>query len=144
CAGGELVTLPAAGGDPVRRLTLERDLRDVVIDADRLLVSRFRAAELLVVESDGRVSGRLTPTGVAPEADAGVDAGGFGAFLRPQMAARCRLFPPAAAGTFRSSCRPNARRRPPSRHKSWRLPSTRPGACSFRRASRRSSSAIAS
>src|SRR4051812_19094131 len=29
CAGGELVSLPAAGGDAVRTLRLDRDLRDV-------------------------------------------------------------------------------------------------------------------
>jgi len=65
CAGGELVTLPASGGDPVRTLKLDRDLRDVVIDGDRLLVSRFRTAELLVVESDGRISRRMKPPGLS-------------------------------------------------------------------------------
>jgi hypothetical protein len=71
CAGGELVTLEAAGGDPVRRLALDRDLRDVVIDGDRLLVSRFRAAELLVVEADGQISARLRPDGIGLDQDAG-------------------------------------------------------------------------
>jgi hypothetical protein len=61
CVGGELVSLPAAGGDATRRLVLDRDLRDVVVDGDRLLVSRFRAAELLVVEPDGSVSARVKP-----------------------------------------------------------------------------------
>jgi hypothetical protein len=65
CVGGELVTLKASGGDPIRVLKLESDLRDVVIDGPRLLVSRFRAAELLVIEADGTVSGKLTPPGVA-------------------------------------------------------------------------------
>jgi mono/diheme cytochrome c family protein len=55
CAGGELVTLPAAGGQPLRTLRLDRDLRDVIVDGDRLLVSRFRAAELLVVGANGVV-----------------------------------------------------------------------------------------
>jgi cytochrome c553 len=59
CAGGELVSLPAAGGDAVRRLKLDRDLRDVVVDGDRLLVSRFRAAEILTVDAKGNVSGRV-------------------------------------------------------------------------------------
>ena len=54
CAGGELVSLPAAGGDATRTLTLDRDLRDVVVDADgSLLVSTFRKAEVLVVGADG-------------------------------------------------------------------------------------------
>jgi len=61
CAGGELVSLPAAGGAPTRTLLLDRDLRDVVVDGTRLLVTRFRAAELLVVEADGTVSARLAP-----------------------------------------------------------------------------------
>jgi mono/diheme cytochrome c family protein len=65
CVEGELVTLPSAGGDPIRHLKLDRDLRDIVVDGPRLLVSRFRAAELLVVETDGTVSRRLTPAGVA-------------------------------------------------------------------------------
>jgi hypothetical protein len=66
CAGGELVSLAATSGTAVRQLKLDRDLRDVVIDGDHLLVSRFRAAELLVVEADGHVSGRLSPESIAP------------------------------------------------------------------------------
>jgi mono/diheme cytochrome c family protein len=61
CAGGELVTYSASNGAELRRLRLENDLRDVVIDGDRLMVSRFRAAELLVVEADGTVSATLRP-----------------------------------------------------------------------------------
>jgi mono/diheme cytochrome c family protein len=61
CAGGELVSYTASTGALVRKLRLERDLRDVVVDGPRLLVSRFRAAELLVVESTGVVSGKLRP-----------------------------------------------------------------------------------
>ncbi|MGK3994601.1 c-type cytochrome [Sorangium sp. So ce1024] len=58
CLGGELVTLPAGPGAATRRLHLERDLRDVIVDGDRLLVSKFRAAELLTVEADGSVTAR--------------------------------------------------------------------------------------
>jgi mono/diheme cytochrome c family protein len=61
CAGGELVSLPAAGGDPVRRLRLEPDLRDVVVDGGELLVSRFRSAELVRVGADGAVASRAVP-----------------------------------------------------------------------------------
>src|SRR5258705_2728800 len=74
CVGGELVTFPSSGGDAVRQLKLDRDLRDVVVDGSRLLVSRFRAAELLVVEADGHVSGRLTPAGVARDPNIPHDA----------------------------------------------------------------------
>ncbi|KYF72198.1 c-type cytochrome [Sorangium cellulosum] len=58
CLGGELVTLPAGPGAATRRVQLERDLRDVVVDGDRLLVSRFRAAELLTVDANGSIAGR--------------------------------------------------------------------------------------
>jgi mono/diheme cytochrome c family protein len=61
CDGGELVTFPAAGGDAIRNLRLERDLRDVIVDGDRLLISRFRSAELLVIGSDGAVQNRQAP-----------------------------------------------------------------------------------
>ena len=66
CAGGELVTFPAGGGEPTRVLELDRDLRDVVVDGDRLLVSRFRAAELLVIEATGKISARLRPLDPPP------------------------------------------------------------------------------
>jgi hypothetical protein len=71
CAGGELVTFPAGGGEPTRVLTLDRDLRDVVVDGDRLLVSRFRAAELLVVEATGKISARLRPLDPPPRIPSG-------------------------------------------------------------------------
>jgi Cytochrome c len=61
CNGGELVTLPAAGGAPTRRLQLDHDLRDVVVSGDKLLVSRFRAAEVLVVDPAGKVQSRTQP-----------------------------------------------------------------------------------
>ncbi len=66
CAEGVLVTLPASGGPPTRRLTLDTDLRDVVIDAQDesvLYVSRFRSAEVLVLSPDGVVTERLRPPG---------------------------------------------------------------------------------
>jgi mono/diheme cytochrome c family protein len=61
CAGGELVTFPAAGGDARRRLRLDRDLRDVVVSGDRLVITRFRSAEALVVDASGAVIQRLAP-----------------------------------------------------------------------------------
>jgi mono/diheme cytochrome c family protein len=60
CAGGELVTLPAAGGAPTRTLALDADLRDVVVDGDVLHVSRFRSAELLTIDAAGTVMWRLS------------------------------------------------------------------------------------
>jgi hypothetical protein len=64
CAGGELVTLSSdLAAPPVRELRLDRDLRDVIVQGDSLLVSRFRSAELLVLAKDGTVTGRLKPPG---------------------------------------------------------------------------------
>jgi hypothetical protein len=66
CANGELVTLPAAGGDVTRRVVLDRDLRDVVVlpapalaTASPLLVSRFRSAEILSVDVGGAIVRRF-------------------------------------------------------------------------------------
>jgi mono/diheme cytochrome c family protein len=62
CSGGELVTLPAAGGDATRTLHLDLDLRDVVLGQQgQLFVSRFRSAEVLTVSSEGKVTTRFTP-----------------------------------------------------------------------------------
>jgi len=69
CAGGELITLPSKGGEATRRLRFDRDLRDVVIDGDRLLVTRFRSAELLVIAPDGTISSRLQPPVLPPGVD---------------------------------------------------------------------------
>jgi hypothetical protein len=61
CAGGELVSLAAAGGPAVRTLQLERDLRDVVVDGDNLMVSRFRSAQMITLDGNGKIVQRLTP-----------------------------------------------------------------------------------
>jgi len=61
CTGGELVSLPAAGGEPVRTLHLDRDLRDVVVMGDRLVVTRFRSAEILTIDAAGTVIDRVKP-----------------------------------------------------------------------------------
>jgi mono/diheme cytochrome c family protein/DNA-binding beta-propeller fold protein YncE len=54
CAGGELVTLAADSGAEIRRLRLQSDLRDVVVEGDRLFVSLFRSAHVLVLDADGQ------------------------------------------------------------------------------------------
>ncbi|MEZ4405306.1 MAG: cytochrome c [Polyangiales bacterium] len=69
CAGGELVAMPPAGGAPTRTTRLDLDLRDVVPMGDRLLVTRLRSAETLVVDTTGAVTTRVAmtaPTGTAP------------------------------------------------------------------------------
>ena len=59
CMGGELVSFPAAGGAATRTLQLPRDLRDVVVDGDTLLVSQFRSAQVLVVDANGTVTSTI-------------------------------------------------------------------------------------
>ncbi|HRI71325.1 MAG TPA: cytochrome-c peroxidase, partial [Polyangium sp.] len=61
CAGGELVSMPAAGGAAARTLHLDRDLRDVIVQDDKLLVSRLRTAEVMVIGPEGKVWQRQTP-----------------------------------------------------------------------------------
>jgi DNA-binding beta-propeller fold protein YncE len=60
CAGGELVSFSAAL-EVTRTLRLDRDLRDVLVAGDLLVVSRFRSAEVLGVERDGSLRYRMTP-----------------------------------------------------------------------------------
>lgn len=61
CLHGELVTLPERGGEATRRLRLDPDLRDVVVDGERVLVSRFRSAEILVLDRQGVEIQRTRP-----------------------------------------------------------------------------------
>jgi hypothetical protein len=49
CAGGELVRLDASGAT-LSVMRLPPDLRDVVLDDESILVSRFRSADVLVVD----------------------------------------------------------------------------------------------
>ena len=63
CAEGKLVTLspdPSAA-TPTRTLDLDTDLRDVLARGDELFVTRFRAAELLVLNKDGVLQERRAP-----------------------------------------------------------------------------------
>jgi mono/diheme cytochrome c family protein len=64
CAGGELVSIAAAPtvSIPTRSVSLDRDLRDVVVSSSgRLLVSTFRTADVLVVNADGSVAAHDKP-----------------------------------------------------------------------------------
>jgi mono/diheme cytochrome c family protein len=63
CAGGELVSLAAAGGGPTRTVLLDSDLRDVVVVGDLLRVTRFRSAEILTVDAAGGLVGRTALPG---------------------------------------------------------------------------------
>ena len=59
CSEGKLVSLPAQGGDVVRTLSLDSDLRDVLVRNDELWVTRFKSAEILRVSSAGAISTRV-------------------------------------------------------------------------------------
>jgi mono/diheme cytochrome c family protein len=59
CAEGLLISKPL-DGKPLRRLALDRDLRDVMISGNKVLVSRLRAADVLVLSDEG---GGLTLAG---------------------------------------------------------------------------------
>jgi len=59
CAEGKLVSLPAAGGNAVRTLTLDADLRDVLVRGSELWVTRFKSAEVLRVSSLGTLDKRV-------------------------------------------------------------------------------------
>jgi DNA-binding beta-propeller fold protein YncE len=59
CAGGELVSIAATPSvtKPARTVTVDRDLRDVVVSTNgRLMVSTFRTALVYTVDGSGNVS----------------------------------------------------------------------------------------
>ena len=82
CSTGELVSFNAAGGDAIRTIRLERDLRDVIVNGNQLIVSKFRTAELLTIAADGTLASRaISPTvqrfGTSgPLPDGGPNSGG--------------------------------------------------------------------
>lgn len=88
CAEGLLVTLPAAGGPPSRTLALADDLRDVVVYGDRVLVSRFRSAEVLAVAADGSIVARWMPATVERSDPLGAAMPGATAAMEPHVAWR--------------------------------------------------------
>lgn len=85
CKTGELVTLPESGA-PTRVLQLGADLRDVIVDGDRLLVTRFRNAEILSVVGDAIVASARPSVGDS-----------FGQQLEPTVAWRTLKNPKGGA-----------------------------------------------
>ena len=61
CASGELVSLLASGGAPVRTKRLDRDLRDVVVSNGQLVATKFRSSELMTIDAQGSVVTRTSP-----------------------------------------------------------------------------------
>jgi mono/diheme cytochrome c family protein len=62
CASGELVTLPLAGGSSTTRV-IERDLRDVVVLGERVLVTTFREGKVLDVTGPTQLLARVPGLG---------------------------------------------------------------------------------
>jgi DNA-binding beta-propeller fold protein YncE len=60
CAEGKLVSLYAQTGAVARTLTLDTDLRDVLVRGSELWVTRFKSAEILRVSSAGVLGTRMT------------------------------------------------------------------------------------
>ncbi len=62
CASGDVVRLAAADHTVRSRNFIDTDLRDVIVNgAGKVLVSRFRTAELLEIKSDGALARRSRP-----------------------------------------------------------------------------------
>lgn len=55
CMSGQLVTLAVSDGAELRRITLDRDLRDVVVHDDGLWLTRFKTAEVMRLDALGDV-----------------------------------------------------------------------------------------
>ncbi len=68
CVDGDLVSFPVGGSVETRRLHLEQDLRDVVVQGSQLVVSEFRSAVLLTLDADGNVVRRVRPANVSETA----------------------------------------------------------------------------
>src|SRR5262249_14263597 len=85
CATGELVSL-GSNGNVLRTLRLDRDLRDVVIQGDNLMLTRFRSAEVLVIDAEGTVLNRQTPPALGGKG--GFEDMGFGTTFTPTVAWR--------------------------------------------------------
>jgi mono/diheme cytochrome c family protein len=90
CSGGELISIAASTGATVRTLRLERDLRDVVVDGDRLLVSRFRSPALKVLDANGTEFSQVQPKTLASVVS-------FGQEFEPRVAWRTVAIPGGGA-----------------------------------------------
>ncbi len=66
CMDGDLVWLPATDGAETRRVRLVDDLRDVVINAGTIFVSRFRSAQVLLVSPTGELQRTVRLPDVQP------------------------------------------------------------------------------
>ncbi len=61
CMDGQVLLFDATSGQNTARFQLDRDLRDVVLRGQEIVVSRFRSSELVVLYRDGRVRDQQKP-----------------------------------------------------------------------------------
>ncbi|HEY5376547.1 MAG TPA: hypothetical protein VIK01_22860 [Polyangiaceae bacterium] len=80
CRSGALLTLDAHDFTVKRSVQLDTDLRDVIVRAKDLVVTRYLSSEVLIVGDDGSVSNRATP---APEPGCGDATVAFRALTMP-------------------------------------------------------------
>ncbi|HEX3853176.1 MAG TPA: hypothetical protein VHW01_19570 [Polyangiaceae bacterium] len=80
CRSGQLLTLDADDFSVKRSVQLDTDLRDVIVRAKDLVVTRYLSAEVVVVGDDGSISNRATPT---PEPGCGDATVAFRALTMP-------------------------------------------------------------
>lgn len=105
CAGGDLVTFAASGGAAVRSVRLERDLRDVIVQGDTLLVTKFRSAEILTIDASGAITTRTKPPTVPR-----FDFGPFGGDLPPgEGGSSSGAFDAPASTAWRTIAMPDGR-----------------------------------
>jgi hypothetical protein len=60
CEDGNLISFGATRWQLARSVFVDRDLRDVILDEGRLVVSRFHTAEVLLLNADGSIFQRRT------------------------------------------------------------------------------------
>ncbi|MFK7987691.1 MAG: c-type cytochrome [Sandaracinaceae bacterium] len=93
CADGTLLSLGADRQVDQRR-TLAPDLRDVLVNDDGLLVTRFRSAEVLHVRLDGEIMpAQPLPIAQVEGIDSDGEPSGLTQFYRPSVAVRLRATP---------------------------------------------------
>lgn len=91
CGGGELLALSETH-DRLGEWRLEPDLRDVVATATRLYVSRFRSAELLVLDHAGAVLRRSRPPAILGRGERIDEAPRVAYRLRPSVDGHLVMF----------------------------------------------------
>ncbi len=104
CATGELVALPSAGGAAAQQMTLERDLRDVLVDNGAVSVTEFRSAQVVSV-AGGHAGSRVQLPAALPgflphvawRVIPGVSSGTYFATYQQETVSSVAVQPPAVS-----------------------------------------------